>query len=147
MKSSLNTSAAATLGKSDEVKYQHYQCATQSNKMLTTTGKKIEFVNFQFITCDPDCIEYLNDEINRGLRNVTKGKLMTREEANPMSALKAEWKKEWEAEQAEKRTKDALGVMPDMGSTAKKGSSDTKQPLGAASTKHVANGASSSSSK
>ena len=147
MKSPLNTSAAATLGKPTEIKYQHYQCARQSMKMITPKGKKIAFVNFQFITCDQDCIDYLNEAINRGVRSITKGKLMTREEANPMSALKAEWKKEWEAEQAEKRTKDALGVMPDMGSTAKKGSSDTKQPLGAASTKHVANGASSSSSK
>lgn len=104
-----------------EVKFQHYASSRDSVKLITTKGKKITFVNFQYITCDKDCIEYLNDEIDRGLNMITKGKLMTAEEADPMASLKKRHIEEYLATQAETKKQEALGISPDMGRTKAKG--------------------------
>lgn len=117
-----------------EVKYQHYNCAKQATKMITTMGKVVAFTNFKFITKDQDIIDYLNEEIARGLTIITKGELLTHEEADPMSALKKRVIEEYLAKQAE----TAAAPLKNMGSTA--GASK----VGAASSKTVPSAASSS---
>lgn len=117
----LNTQGGGDVPPStEEVKFQHYTSARQSVKLLTSSGRSIEFVNFQFITADEELIDYLNNEIRLGLTTITKGELMTAEEADPMVALKRKWQEEYDAELAEKAKKAALGQLPDMGNTKPK---------------------------
>jgi len=78
-------SAPATSGAQ---KYQHYKSARVSTRLITTEGKLITFTNYQFITCDQDCIAYLDTEIDAGIKYITKGELLTHEEADPMVALR-----------------------------------------------------------
>jgi hypothetical protein len=71
-----------------EIKYQHYNSSRVAMRMITYGGKAISFANYKFITADPDIIQYLDTEIERGLNTVTKGELLTTDEADPMKALK-----------------------------------------------------------
>ena len=102
-----------------EIKFQHYECARQSTKLLTPTGRAIIFINHEFITSDEGLIEYLNNEIANGLRDVTKGALMTAAEADPMAALKAKWIEEGKKQAQQEAEQAALGVSADMGDTRK----------------------------
>lgn len=112
------------------VKFQHYKSAKISMRLISVLGTKIVFINHEFITADPDAIEYLNTEIARGLPGITKGALLTREEADPMSAIKKQWEVEFKAKQAEDIRKAALGESKDMGETNNK---PTISPLGTSS--------------
>lgn len=89
-------------------------------QLRTTTGKKIGFVGNAFITADPDCIAYLDAEIKAGLNVITKGKLLTSKEADPMEQLKAKHIAEYKAEQEKIATDAAKGVTRDMGNTKSK---------------------------
>jgi hypothetical protein len=102
-----------------ETRFQHYMSALTSIQLISSKGTKIIFINHQFVTCDPDAIEYLNAEIERGLPGITMGELMTREEADPMSAIKAKWKEELRVEMVEEAKQAALGNEKDMGETDK----------------------------
>jgi len=126
-----NTEATAE----NDLKYQHYSCSKQSTKLVTTNGKTVVFTNYSLITKDEDVIDYLNDEIKKGLNIITKGQLLTHKEADPMEALKAKHVKEYLA--SIEAAKSA--PVKDMGSTA--GASK----VGAASTRNVPSGPSSSS--
>ena len=115
---------AAPASKPVEKKYQHYASSRVSTRMLTKTGREIKFVNYQFITDDKDLIEYLNGEIDAGLKAITKGELLTHAESNPMEILKAALKKELEAEieiriraEIEAELKGKEVELPDMGKT------------------------------
>ena len=88
--------------------YQQYTSSRSSMKMITKKGVPITFINYQYITDNKECIEYLNAEIAAGLNLVEKGDLVSSEEADPMSALKKRHIEEYLAEQAieaEKSTK------------------------------------------
>ena len=102
----------------EEKRFQHYASAKQSIQLLTERGKKICFIGFKFITDDPDCIEYLNREIKDLTLGITKGKLLTAEEADPMSAYKKKVIAEYLAKQIEAKKAEAAGEFQDMGSTA-----------------------------
>jgi len=104
-----------------ERKFQHYKCSRRSMKMITKKGRLIIFINFKFITDDVEYIEYLDTEIASGLRDVTKGALMTSEEADPMTALRRKFFAEFAAEEAEKVRAKALGEFPEMGRTKEPG--------------------------
>ena len=125
---------SAPLSNPTAVQFQHYSSSLQSTKLITTTGKKICFVNFQFITSDQDHIDYLNDEITKGLKCISKGKLMTAEEANPMNALKKAFIKEYVEEQKQLAAKEAMGESKDMGNTA---TGAATQAVGALSSKQT----------
>lgn len=119
--------------KQAEKKFQHYGSGRSSTRVVTTTGRRIDFTNHQFITGDKDLIDFLNGEIDAGLHGITKGQLMTSEEANPMEALKASHFKEFQEMQAEALKRQALGIERDMGATK----ATSKMPLNPTSTKAV----------
>ena len=68
----------------DVPKYQHYKCARTAMRLITTKGKKVIFTAFEFITADPDIIEYLDEEIKQGLNIIVKGALLTADDIDPM---------------------------------------------------------------
>jgi hypothetical protein len=100
-----------------EIKYQHYKSARTAMCMTTYAGKKISFANYIFITADPDIIQYLDTEIDRGLNTVTKGELLTTDEADPMKILKAAHFQEFIDAQANAA---GAGYSADMGNTKSK---------------------------
>lgn len=81
------------------VKYQHYTCSRISMNLITPEGHKICFVNFKFITQDTRLIAYLDEQISFGMRDITKGELLTADEADPMAKLKAQHFAEFQAKQ------------------------------------------------
>lgn len=105
---------------SNDQKYQHYTSARQSMKMITTKGRKVVFVNYQYITCEQEIIKYLDDEIDNGIKVITKGKLLTSKEADPMEALKTKHIAEFLAAQQQEKKDAALGKTKDMGNTKTK---------------------------
>ena len=125
-----------------EKKFQHYAYARKSTQMLTETGKKFSFVNYKLVTIDQEIIDYLDAQIAAGMREVTKGELLTSKEADPMRAIKDAAVAEYKAEQAELAKNAALGISPDMGSTKPKYQQST-----AASTKTVPAGGSTSNNQ
>jgi len=126
-----------------EPKFQHYASSVRSVKLLTDTGKKITFVNFQFITQDEEIIAYLDKEIAcSGIKGFTKGAFITAEEADPMSAVKKKWKEECKAEMRAEQEKKALGEIPDMGDTR----TDKSKKFNAVTTSTIADNAAGSSS-
>ena len=106
--------------KVDEKKYQQYASSRNSMKMITTTGRKIIFVGYKYMTCEQDIIDYLDDEISKGLNVVTKGELLTSKEADPMEALKKKHIQEYLAKEQQELTDIALGKTKDMGNTKSK---------------------------
>lgn len=121
-------------------KFQQYLLSRKSTQMITHKGTKFSFVNNQLLTRNAEVIAYLDEEISLGLRDVTKGELMTSEQADPMAALKANMKKQLLAEIAEEAKQAALGNTPDMGSTVPK-----QQQVTMGSTSTMKTGAGSSS--
>jgi len=105
-----------------EQKFQHYRSSRISTRLVATKGKKIVFTGFQYITKDPDIIEYLNFEISQGLPGITKGELLTEKEADPMEALKKRIIQEHEDEKAQEAADKARGITKDMGTSKAKGS-------------------------
>lgn len=103
-----------------EQKFQHYTSSRQSMQMITCLGRKIVFVGYSYMTCEQEIIDYLDDEIKKGLKVVTKGKLLTSKEADPMEALKTKHREEFLAEQAQELKDIALGKTKDMGNTKSK---------------------------
>ena len=104
----------------DAVKFQHYSSAKAATKFITDTGQVVCFINFQFITSDKSVMAYLDSEIAAGNTSITKGELMTAEEADPMSALKRKHIAEYQAAEAEKAKAAALGEVANMGDTKPK---------------------------
>jgi len=140
----LNNLTQAKQETKEELKYQHYSSSRVAMNLVTKKGKHISFTNFQFITADKDLISYIDEEIDQGLNVVTKGKLMTVEEADPMAKLKADLKKEILAEQGEAAKKAALGIEQDMGNS--KSEAEIRKAVSPASTKKVTNAVNSASS-
>ena len=120
--------------KEDSKKYQHYNCARIAMNMVTEEGKKIRFVNHQYITADELEIAYLNDQIDRGLKVITKDKLMTLEEADPMAALKRKHIAEYLAKESAELVAESKGESRDMGNT------ESKPAISPASSKAVVGG-------
>lgn len=113
----------------EEPKFQHYSYSRVSTQLVTEKGKLIKFNNYEFITSDKECIDYLDEQIAGGLIGFAKGKLLTASEANPKERLKKEIIAEYLANQEKLKAPGR-----DFGKT--EGAIKT----GAASTKHVANG-------
>jgi len=130
----MTTSAAAamTIKADTSPRFQHYASSRRSMRMITEEGKAVIFINFKFITDDEDTIAYLDEEIRKGLRDVTKGELLTSEEADPMAGIKKAAIEEYKQQQAELAKQQALGIEPDMGTTEKThlNPSSTKQHKG-----------------
>lgn len=108
-----------------DVKFQHYNSSVSSMRMITKNGTHIIFVLGQFITSNPECINYLNAEIDLGLPQVTKGELMTAEEADPMAALKRRHIAEYLA--TKKLEEEELAVQAELASQVTTGIVSTSQ--------------------
>ena len=109
----------------EKPKFQHYISSLISVQLITTMGKRIKFNNYSYITEEKDCIDYLDDEIAKGLRGIYKGELLTKEESDPKERYKAQIIAEHYA---------ALAKGKDFGTT------EGAKPLGAASSKVVVTG-------
>jgi len=108
-------STPANTAKKDETEFQVYKSSRIAMRLITPKGRRITFTNFTFITQDEALIEYLDSEIDQGLNSVTKDKVMTSDELNPMEALKREHFIEFQKQQ-DKITSDlALGKSREMG--------------------------------
>lgn len=125
----------------EEQKYQLYNSSRNSMRMITTTGRKITFVGYKYMTCEKEIIEYLDDEIDKGLNVVTKGELLTSKEADPMEALKMKHIKEYLAKEQQELLEAVSGKTKDMGDTKSKEA--IAGGPNAASTKAVINAAKS----
>lgn len=79
--------------------YQQYTASRVSTCLITPTGKRINFTNYQYYTKDPKIIRYLDTEISRGLKGFIKGKVLTAEELNPDAAKKREIIEEFKVSQ------------------------------------------------
>ena len=79
--------------------YQQYTSARVSTCLITQSGKRINFTNYQYSTKDPEIIAYLDREIANGLIGFTKGKRVTAEELNPEIAKKRKIIEEFKASQ------------------------------------------------
>jgi hypothetical protein len=99
--------AAAALDPLAPIKYQHYSSSRVSTRLVTPAGRPIAFAHYKFITSDQECIDYLDDEIAKGLRDVVKGELLTHEESDPMAVYKKQVIAEYEAGKAEEALKTA----------------------------------------
>lgn len=113
----------------EENKFQHYHYSKGATQMITSTGKKFSFVGHKFMTQDTEVIEYLDDCIKSGLKEITKGALLTAEESDPMAEYNARVIKEHEARKAA-----ILSPDNDRGNTE---DGKTTQNLGAASSSDV----------
>jgi len=119
----------------DVPKYQHYTSARIAMRLVTKTGKRIIFTGFEYFTQDEDVIEYLDSEIKQGLPGITKGKLMSFAEKDPMEKLKREIIAEHEEKKAQEAADASRGITKNMGNTKQKGEAAIN-PL---SSKQVAN--------
>jgi hypothetical protein len=79
--------------------YQVYNSSRISTCLFTTSGKRINFSNYQYYTKDTEIIAYLDREIKDGLTGFTKGKMLSAEDLNPEAAKKREIIEEFKASQ------------------------------------------------
>ena len=90
--------------------YQQYTSSRVSTCLITPTGKRINFTNYQYYTKDPEIVRYLDREIEGGLKVITKGKKLTAEELNPEAAKKREIIEEFKASQEGREFGDTKDV-------------------------------------
>lgn len=102
-------------------KFQEYKSSRPSIRLITKTGIRITFTNFKLLTQTKEVIEYLNDEIEKGLPGITKGKLLTLDEVNPMQTLRREIEAEVRADLIKEAADKAAGISRDMGTSAQQG--------------------------
>jgi len=88
----------ADTAKKDE--YQVFTSPKLSFRMMTPKGRRIYFIAGKCITKVKEEIEYLDSEIEAGIRFITKGEAITSEDLDPMVALRKRIIKEYEAEKA-----------------------------------------------
>ena len=105
----------------DIPKYQHYTSARIAMRLVTKTGKRIIFTGYEYFTQDEDIMEYLDSEIKQGLPGITKGKLMSFAEKDPMEKLKREIIAEHEEKKAKEAADASRGIKKDMGNSKPKG--------------------------
>ncbi len=82
-----------------EDQYQQYTASRVSTCLITPSGKRINFTNYQLYTKDSEIIRYLDREIEAGTIGIIKGKILTTSELNPEAAKKREIIEEFKASQ------------------------------------------------
>ena len=80
--------------------YTQYTSSRIATCFITPGGKRINFTNYEYYTQDLENISYLDREIERGIRGIIKGKQVTAEDINPLSAQKRKHIEEFLASQA-----------------------------------------------
>jgi hypothetical protein len=116
-----------------EQQFQQYRSAKPAIRFVTTVGLRITFTNFQFLTQNPDAIDYLDLEIAKGLQGVTKGEILATSDLDPMQSMRKRVRAELLAELQEQAKNEVAGISKDMGETK------NKAQISPASTKQVAN--------
>lgn len=113
------TSPAKTEKTEEEKTFQVYTSSMKSHRIIRPDGKPLHFNDYKYVTDDEGDIEYLDEEIRKGFRYVTKGDKVTAAEANPVLALKEQWKREAiaeylakEQEELKESTSDTSTVKP-----------------------------------
>lgn len=101
-------------------KFQEYKSARVAVRMMTPEGIRITFTGHKFLTQNEAVIAYLDSEIKAGATHITKGEVLTTDDLDPMATLRREMKEEVRKEMEEEAKKKALGIVPNMGSTANK---------------------------
>lgn len=113
----LSKGAEKTESAQDEQEFQEYTSARSSTRLITESGFRITFTNFQYLTQNEEAIAYLDEQIKLGLAGITKGKVLTTSDLNPMEALRKTMEAEIRAKIAEEAKNEALGITKDMGVT------------------------------
>ena len=90
--------------------YQQYTAAKVSTCLITSTGKRINFTNYQYYTKDPEIIRYLDREIANGLIGFIRGKMLTAAELDPETAKKREIIEEFKASQEGREFGDTKSI-------------------------------------
>ena len=122
---------------STEDVYQSYHSAVKNFSMYTPEGRRIIFVDGQFITNDPDFISYLDYEIRKGHPEIKKGKPVDKVVGDPLEGLKAKFFEEFKREQQEAMINKAIGQnQRDFGNTDKDSQAASKLNV-ASSTQQV----------
>ncbi len=115
--------------------YQTYICSRVSTILISKIGQRIRFSNFTFITKEQSIIDYLDEEIAAGLKDITKGERVFTSDKDPMAALRAKHFKEFEDQKEQEAKNKALGITRNMGDNRPK----DKPGLSPLSTNQVAN--------
>lgn len=132
----ISTSTPAVAG-SEEKTFQVYRSSRISMRMITSEGIPILFSNYEYITDNYKVIEYLDNEIALGLKEISKGEAMSSREADPMERLRQKHIEEYLAKKEEEKINEALGKEKNMGSYREDGKpGDSIKPT---TSKQVAN--------
>jgi len=120
--------------KDKEVLHAHYVASRPAVRLFTDTGIRIKFVDYNFLTIDPDCITYLDAEIKRnGIPGITRAGDVNISDVSPMETLEDKLRLKILEDLVKEATDAALGKTKDMGTTR-----DMSQVLGALSTSKTA---------
>lgn len=114
----IQAASNAAAKQKEEEKFQHYTSARVAMRLITEKGKKIIFTGYEFLTRDEDLITYLDNEIEAGLVSITKGKLLTMADRDPMEVLKKKHIAEYKEQLAQDAFNAAKGITKNMGDTA-----------------------------
>lgn len=75
--------------------FQQFSCVRQSTCLITPTGKRVNFTDYEYYTKDQEIIDYLKQQIEAGLRIIKVGAVVSAEDINPAAALKRKHIKEF----------------------------------------------------
>ena len=115
-----------------EAQFQQYKSARPAVRLVTYSGLRLTFTNFQFLTQSEEAIDYLDSEIARGLQGISKGDVLTTSDLDPMQSMRKQVRAELLAEIQAAAANEAVGNSRDMGET------ENKAKISPASTKQVA---------
>jgi hypothetical protein len=68
--------------------YQQFSCNRVACCVITPSGKRVNFTNYEHYTKDPEIVEFITEQIYLGARGFTKGAVVPAEDVNPQSAMK-----------------------------------------------------------
>ena len=115
-----------------EAQFQQYKSARPAVRLVTYSGLRLTFTNFQFLTQSEEAIDYLDSEIAKGLQGISKGDVLTTSDLDPMQSMRKQVRAELLAELKVAAANEAVGNSRDMGET------ENKAKISPASTKQVA---------
>ena len=115
-----------------EAQFQQYRSARPAVRLVTHSGLRLTFTNFQFLTQSEEAIAYLDSEIAKGLQGISKGDVLTTSDLDPMQSMRKQVRAELLAELKVAAANEAVGNSRDMGET------ENKAKISPASTKQVA---------
>jgi hypothetical protein len=114
--------------------YQQYTSARISTCLITPTGKRINFTNYEYYTKDKEIITFLDEELENGCRAFVKGQLLSVDDINPAAAAKRKIIEDFKASQ-DGRDFSMKGQQEALAAAGKSGGAGT----GSVSTEGVAN--------